>query len=178
MNHGFESAIKTNKTGPQTVYVYALNLNGTPGNNVLLGTKTVIINPRTANHVVPTPKTQNVTSAKAQAVIDAAKARLGSTDYYWLCQAFIWRRYTCAGIDVSRETARDAYNSWCISSDKNPPNGSCVYFDAGIAEGHVGIFFDGKVIHATSTVKIEDFETLCQRYGYLGWGWNGGVALN
>lgn len=39
--HGFDSTISTNKTGLQTIYVYAINVDG--GENVLLGSKTVTI---------------------------------------------------------------------------------------------------------------------------------------
>lgn len=39
--HGFDSTISTNKIGLQTIYVYAINVDG--GNNVLLGSKTVTI---------------------------------------------------------------------------------------------------------------------------------------
>ena len=41
--HGFDGTISTKKTGTQDVYVYAINVGGTPGNNVLLGKKTITI---------------------------------------------------------------------------------------------------------------------------------------
>ena len=40
-NHGYSATIKTNKTGSQTVYVYAINVGG--GSNALIGSKTVNI---------------------------------------------------------------------------------------------------------------------------------------
>lgn len=45
--HGFSSTITVNRTGNQTIYVYAINVGG--GNNVLLGTKTVNIKGSTTN---------------------------------------------------------------------------------------------------------------------------------
>ena len=39
--HGFDATRETSKRGPQSVYVYAINVPGTPGGNVLLGTRTV-----------------------------------------------------------------------------------------------------------------------------------------
>ena len=42
-NHGYSQEITTNKTGSQTVYVYAINVLGTVGENVFLGSQTVNI---------------------------------------------------------------------------------------------------------------------------------------
>lgn len=42
-NHGYAANIRTGKRGSQPVYVYALNLEGTAGNNLLLAQKTVTI---------------------------------------------------------------------------------------------------------------------------------------
>ena len=44
--HGFNKTIQTLKTGNQKVYIYAANVAGTSGSNVLLGIKTVKITPR------------------------------------------------------------------------------------------------------------------------------------
>lgn len=49
-SQGFDTSFSTNLTGTQTVYVYALNLSGTPGDNVLLGSRTTTIS------TAPTPK--------------------------------------------------------------------------------------------------------------------------
>ena len=43
--HGFNTTVSTSKTGTVTVYVYALNVVGSAGSNILLGTKTVTILP-------------------------------------------------------------------------------------------------------------------------------------
>lgn len=51
-NHGYSATIKTNKTGNQNIYVYAINVGG--GNNVLIATGSVKITPREA------PKISNV----------------------------------------------------------------------------------------------------------------------
>ena len=51
-NHGYSATIKTNKTGTQNIYVYAINVGG--GNNVLIATGSVKITPREA------PKISNV----------------------------------------------------------------------------------------------------------------------
>jgi len=40
-NHGFSATFSTVKTGTQTIYVYAINLSGTPGQDKLLRTVTV-----------------------------------------------------------------------------------------------------------------------------------------
>jgi hypothetical protein len=42
-NHGFDQTITTSKRGTQSVYVYAINAAGTPGDNVSIGSKTVTI---------------------------------------------------------------------------------------------------------------------------------------
>jgi hypothetical protein len=42
-NHGFDATFTTDKTGQQTVYVYGVNLAGTPGSDVLLGSQAVTI---------------------------------------------------------------------------------------------------------------------------------------
>jgi len=56
-NHGYSKTITTSKRGTQTVYVYALNVAGTPGNNTLLGSKTVSISaPPSAFAAAPTPQ--------------------------------------------------------------------------------------------------------------------------
>ncbi|MDR1766956.1 MAG: hypothetical protein LBR32_00715 [Propionibacteriaceae bacterium] len=44
-NHGFQGSFTTAKLGSQQVKVYAININGTTGSNVLLGTKTVGVAP-------------------------------------------------------------------------------------------------------------------------------------
>ncbi|MFT3944992.1 MAG: hypothetical protein QM705_14370 [Ancrocorticia sp.] len=42
-NQGFDVTFDTNKRGRQVVHVYALNVSGTPGDNVLIGSSTVTI---------------------------------------------------------------------------------------------------------------------------------------
>jgi surface antigen len=42
-NHGLDQTITTSKRGTQVVYAYAINAPGTPGENVLLGSRTVTI---------------------------------------------------------------------------------------------------------------------------------------
>lgn len=42
-HHGFERVLDVAKFGSQPVYVYAINAPGTPGGNVLLGSRTVVI---------------------------------------------------------------------------------------------------------------------------------------
>lgn len=43
LKHGYDKTITTRWTGRRTVYVYAVNLSGTPGANRLIGTRTVTI---------------------------------------------------------------------------------------------------------------------------------------
>jgi len=50
-NHGYTYTVNTSKRGSQTVYVYAINAPGTPGSNVLIGSKTVFID----SIPIPTP---------------------------------------------------------------------------------------------------------------------------
>lgn len=42
-NSGFDFTFSTTRSGRQTVYVYALNVDGTPGENVLIGSKAVTL---------------------------------------------------------------------------------------------------------------------------------------
>jgi len=115
-------------------------------------------------------------SSKAQIIVNTAKSWLGSSYYYGLCQAFVWRCYSAAGSTTSANSATEAGNKWIISTSKdNIPIGAAVYFKATNPNGHVGIYIgNGQVIHAQTTVKQESLSSLCSRYTYRGWGYNGG----
>lgn len=54
-NHGFNKAVVTTKRGSQKVYLYALNVGGTHGDNALIGSATVTINATAALTATPTP---------------------------------------------------------------------------------------------------------------------------
>jgi len=58
--HGFSKRITTSKRGAQTVYVYALNVEGTLGNNMLLGSREVSISAPPTLSASPTPLVSGV----------------------------------------------------------------------------------------------------------------------
>jgi hypothetical protein len=41
--HGFSRVLTTSLRGSQSIYMYGINLAGTPGTNVLLGSKTIAV---------------------------------------------------------------------------------------------------------------------------------------
>lgn len=61
--HGFSSTIYTNKTGVQSVYVYAINIEG--GANVLLGAKTVTIKESLTPQIVSGLSARSTQSGRA-----------------------------------------------------------------------------------------------------------------
>ncbi|MGB7962225.1 MAG: CHAP domain-containing protein [Propionicimonas sp.] len=66
-NHGFSTALTTSKRGTQSVYVYAINAAGTPGNNFLLGKRTLTVNAGTLSSA-PTPVLGNTAPVVGQVV--------------------------------------------------------------------------------------------------------------
>ncbi|OQB14990.1 MAG: Autolytic lysozyme [Firmicutes bacterium ADurb.Bin193] len=128
----------------------------------------------------PTPKPTDKPSQKASDIaIAKAKSLLGSTAYYGYCQRFVRISFEAAGIMGYASTANEAWSKWGVStSSNNIPKGAIVYFNTS-SSGHAGIYMgDGNVIHAVQTVKIESFEALKAKYGYKGWGYQGGVNPN
>jgi uncharacterized protein YjdB len=130
-----------------------------------------------AGLLVATPLTSR--AAQAENIISYARGKLGSTAYYYLCQAFVRECYeNGAGIYAS-SNALSAYQAWSwwgrSTSRDNIPVGACVYFLGGVYDGtygHVGIYIgDGRMIDAVSTVR----ETSINWNGYLGWGYQAGV---
>ena len=71
-NHGFDDVITTKKHGTQDVYVYAINISGTSGNNVLLGKKTVNISN-------PASKTATVTGISIKSLPTKTTYNTGET---------------------------------------------------------------------------------------------------
>lgn len=64
-NHGYSKMITTNKRGAVAVYVYALNVSGTPGNNVELGHRNVYVTtPATTATDATSVPTYNVSKVK------------------------------------------------------------------------------------------------------------------
>ena len=83
-NHGFDHRITTTRRGSQPVYVYAINSPGYPGQNVLLGNRTVVI-----GDAALTTQTPAITGKiLAGAVVTAAPGAWGpapvTLTYQWL----------------------------------------------------------------------------------------------
>lgn len=121
--------------------------------------------------------TKTTASSRATTAINSAKAKLGSKAYSGYCQKFVRVCFESAGIYGSASSAIAAWNQWKQSTSKtNIPVGACVYFKTSSQYGHVGIYIgNGQVIHAVSTVKTESLTSMCSKYTYLGWGYQGGV---
>jgi len=101
------------------------------------------------------------------------------------CQAFVYQVvYRALGIsqvDKSQPTAREAKNSWLVSTSKtNISVGAAVYFNI-TSDGHVGIYVgDGMVVHMwpenkKGVVKMQSLDSLSN---YAGWGWQAGYDLS
>lgn len=126
----------------------------------------------------------NPISTRQQAMVDHAMTYLGKTGYSGLCQKFVRSVGQDNGLPHGgADSALQACSMWRVSTSlDNIPVGAAVYLRGksgdGYKYGHVGIYIgDGKVIHAQSTVRIDDLSTLLKTYTYLGWGWQAGVDL-
>jgi hypothetical protein len=117
-----------------------------------------------------------------------AQEHLGSTDYPFLCLAFVEDAYEVSnhveifGGSSAKESA-DAYGA--TQNTGEPPLGAFVFYDCSgpIKDeyknwGHVGLHIgDGKVIHAWDRVRMDDYldvQSLSSAPGwskpqYLGW---------
>ena len=117
-----------------------------------------------------------------------AKEHLGSTDYAFLCLAFVEDAYEESnhveifGGDSAKESA-DEYKA--AQNTGEPPLGAFVFYDCfGTLDGeyknwgHVGLYIgEGKVIHAWDKVRMDhylDVQNLTPASGwtrpqYLGW---------
>lgn len=95
------------------------------------------------------------------------------------CQTFVADLYHVAGqsVRMSQNTATAAGNAWIVdTSSSNIPNGAVVYaYSRYSSAGHVGIYWDGKVIDSVlGSVHSQTFEEWCNSgYSYRGWGMNG-----
>ncbi|MFT4217933.1 MAG: hypothetical protein QM619_12230 [Micropruina sp.] len=78
-SQGFDTTFATSRTGTQTVYVYALNLSGTPGDNVLLGSRSTTIS------TAPTPKVDGELAVGSVVSAQTGTWPSGTTlKYVWL----------------------------------------------------------------------------------------------
>ena len=142
------------------------------------------------NIPIQPPQSNSLTSNQSKVVAEAKKyigysTLPGGTNGYYKCQAWVYQIvYRALGIkavDVSRGTAKEAYQAWCVSSSKsNIPAGATVYFNI-TSSYHVGIYVgDGMVVHMWSEngqgiVKMQSLDSISN---YLGWGWQAGYQLN
>ncbi len=111
---------------------------------------------------------------QAEKIISWAKKQIGTSKYSGYCQRFVRLAYEAGGIYGSASTATEAFNKWCISSDKsNIPAGAAVYFNGTDPKiGHVALSIGGgKCINPASTVYICSISAIPN---FRGWGWQGG----
>lgn len=112
-----------------------------------------------------------------------ARGKVGSMAYKGRCQAFVADAYYAgAGMRPRRSAvnATTAGNQWIISRSRaNIPAGACVYFTSPTdpKNGHVALYIgNNQVIHAFGSVRLMTIDAvIASRYGFRGWGWNGGV---
>lgn len=114
-------------------------------------------------------------------IISTARSLIGSSGYNGYCQRFVRNCYEAAGIYANQVafTALEGWSMWKVSTRQdNIPIGACVYFQGygySWEYGHVAIYLgNGYVIDATyqgvSERKITNWQ------GYLGWGYQAGIA--
>jgi hypothetical protein len=109
------------------------------------------------------------------------------------CQGWVAAVYEAAGAGWdSKPSATDAKWAWAVSTDSTSiPVGATVYsdgnyrsgvmMDGGYDAGHVGIYIgNGTVVHNTNGVSptYTSLDGWIAYFGFGGWGWNGGTALN
>ena len=129
------------------------------------------------------PITKVSAESQVDKVVNFALSMVGKSEYSGKCQAFVSRCYNEAGIYASKGTAALAYQTWCISSSiSNIPRGAAVYFSDDNPAGHVGLYVgNNEFVHARASkgkiCKNKLSESYYKRH-YLGWGWNGGKALD
>lgn len=109
-----------------------------------------------------------------------ARERLGSTDYPFLCLAFVEDAYEESnhveifGGSSAKESA-DEYQA--ARNTGEPPLGAFVFYDcAGTIDGeyknwgHVGLYSgEGKVIHAWDKVRMDDYRDVRSLSPAPGW---------
>lgn len=108
------------------------------------------------------------------------------------CQAWVCTAYERVGESGdTRPCAYAAWQAWGVSSSGGAiPVGATVYSKSPVGShgwsggvyypdfGHVGIYIgNGKVASLRGGVVIEPVEDWTTSADYLGWGWNGGIAL-
>lgn len=105
-------------------------------------------------------------------LISYARNKIGSTDYYNLCEKFTGEVYASVGVYTNSGCARDSYNQWCVSTQRDPdliPIGATLWFDTS-EWGHSCIYVgNNKMIHAVETVKEQEINSWWWDR-YLGWG--------
>ena len=136
----------------------------------------------------------NVTPDIAQRIVAATNPRVTPSPPAGKCQTWVAQVYANAGLGgyVRRGDAYSAYKDCCVSKDKNNiPVGATVYgTGSGKIWGHVGIYIgNGEVVDSVGSVKTQTLDewiawqekcptVLNEKPGWLGWGWQSGIALN
>ena len=116
--HGYEGTFPTSKTGTQTVYVYAINVGS--GANVLLGTKTVTIEPYTimynANGGTGAPGNQTKTYGNDLTLSSTVPTRTGYTFTSWNTKADGTGTSYAAGAKYIANESVTLYAQWKAES--------------------------------------------------------------
>ena len=117
-------------------------------------------------------------------ILNWAEGQVRATKWSGKCQAFVAHAYKAGtGQFVSRRTAKMAREEWMISgtaNDLKPPAGAAVYFTGtpvnGQLYGHVALSAGNGLIYDPLAHVYKSYLSKNMHNGYLGWGWNGGVA--
>lgn len=134
--------------------------------------------------------TDDITADISNAIVQASYST--PTRGPGLCQAWVRRVYANAGLgDVGYATAYEAFKANVVSTDMNNiPIGAAVYGTGTSYAGHVGIYIgNGKVrdsitkngagyINESTLSEWLSWQTntIDGKTGWLGWGWQAGVA--
>lgn len=117
-------------------------------------------------------------------ILSWAENQVKSTKWSGRCQAFVAHAYN-AGTEefVSRRTAKMAREEWMkpgTADDLKPPAGAALYFTGtpvnGQLYGHVALSAGNGLMYDPIDHVYKSYLSKNMHNGYLGWGWNGGVA--
>ena len=117
-------------------------------------------------------------------ILSWAENQLKETKWSGKCQAFVAHAYNAGtGEFVSRRTAKMAREEWMkpgTADDLKPPAGAALYFTGtpvnGQDYGHVALSAGNGLMYDPVDHVYKSYLSKDMHNGYLGWGWNGGVA--
>lgn len=124
--------------------------------------------------------------SQLEKILAWAEGQVKSTKWSGKCQSFVAHAYEAGtGKYASKRTAAMAREAWLkpgTANDLKPPAGAAVYFtgvgrdSSGKLYGHVALSAGNGLIYDPVAHVYKSYLKKNMYNGYLGWGWNGGVA--